>query len=262
MLKLKSFLMSLGPVAIAVSGGVDSMTLALLARRLKGRSAVSVMHAVSPAVPADATDRVKALAISEDWHLELINAGEFSDPNYVSNPVNRCFFCKGNLYDEVARSTDRQILSGTNCDDLGEYRPGLLAARRHAVLHPYVEAGMAKVDVRGLARSLGFEDLAELPASPCLSSRIETSIPIEPKTLAAVHSVETYLRAELSPLTVRCRIRRAGVVIELDEDALRRSMGNLSLVNAVRDLVVPIGGSIDVSFTSYKTGSAFVGEKL
>jgi pyridinium-3,5-biscarboxylic acid mononucleotide sulfurtransferase len=262
MLKLESFLLSLGPVAIAVSGGVDSMTLALSARRLKGRSAVSVMHAVSPAVPTDATDRVKALAISEDWHLELIDAGEFSDPNYVSNPVNRCFFCKGNLYDEVARSTDRQILSGTNCDDLGEYRPGLIAAKRHSVLHPYVEVGMAKIDVRGLARSLGFEDLAELPASPCLSSRIETSIPIEPKTLAAIHSVETFLRAALSPLTVRCRVRRAGVVIELDEDALRRSMEDLSLVDAVRDLIAPIGGSVDVSFASYRTGSAFVGAKL
>lgn len=261
MLKLEDLLLSLGPVAIAVSGGVDSMTLALLARRLKGRSAVSVMHAVSPAVPAEATNRVKALAISEDWHLELIDAGEFSDPNYMSNPVNRCFFCKGNLYDEVARTTDRQVLSGTNCDDLGEYRPGLTAARRHSVRHPYVEAGMVKIDVRRLARSLGFEDLAELPASPCLSSRIETSIPIEPKTLAAIHSVETYVRTMLSPLTVRCRVRRAGVVIELDEDALRRSMGDLSLANAVRDLIAPIGGSGDVSFASYRTGSAFVGAK-
>jgi uncharacterized protein len=261
MVKLEELLLSMGPVAIAVSGGVDSMTLALLAGRLKGRSAVSVMHAVSPAVPAEATHRVKALAIGENWHLEIIDAGEFSDPNYMSNPVDRCFFCKGNLYDEIARTTDRQILSGTNCDDLGEYRPGLLAARRHAVRHPYVEAGMAKIEVRGLARSLGFEDLAELPASPCLSSRIETSIPIEAKTLSAIHAVETHVRAALSPLTVRCRVRRTGVVIELDEDALRRSVEDFSLTKTVRGLIAPIGGPGDVSFERYRTGSAFIGIK-
>ena len=149
------------PAAVAVSGGVDSMTLAFVAhKRLEDR--LSVFHAVSPAVPASATKRVKAYAESEGWALTVVNAGEFADERYMVNPANRCFFCKTNLYGTLAGETDAQLLSGTNLDDLGDWRPGLKAAEAENVRHPFVEAGIDKATVRRLAAHFGLDDLAEL----------------------------------------------------------------------------------------------------
>jgi len=155
-----------------------------------------MVHAVSPAVPAAATARVRAHAERHGWALALIDAGEFADTRYRANPVDRCYFCKSNLYGRIASGFARVILSGTNTDDLGDYRPGLKAAREHGVRHPFVEAGMAKSDIRVLARALGLDDVAELPAAPCLASRIETGIGIDADDLALADEVERLLRAE------------------------------------------------------------------
>ena len=137
-----------------------------------------MFHAVSPAVPEEATERVKRLAATQGWRLRIVDAREFADENYLANPVDRCFFCKTNLYGCIARHIDAQILSGANLDDLREYRPGLEAAKRHSVRHPYLEAEIDKRAVRSLARELGLGALSELPAAPCLSSRVETGIAI------------------------------------------------------------------------------------
>ena len=132
---LNSILDQLPEVAVAVSGGVDSLTLATAVHR---RPAVrSIMfHATSPAVPEEATERVRGLANEQGWTLRIIDAGEFADKDYRANPVNRCFYCKTNLYGAIVPLTEAQVLSGTNLDDLGEYRPGLQAAEHHAVRHP------------------------------------------------------------------------------------------------------------------------------
>ena len=139
-----------GRLAVAVSGGVDSVTLATFAHGGDG-SRVEIFHAVSAAVPREATERVKRLAADHGWRLRIVDAREFTDANYLANPVDRCFFCKTNLYGCIARQNDAQILSGANLDDLREYRPGLEAAKRHSVRYPYLEAESTK---RGaLARS-------------------------------------------------------------------------------------------------------------
>ncbi len=246
----------MGRIAVAVSGGIDSLTLATVAHRF-GQAAMH--HATSPAVPAEATARTRAQAALQGWRLDVFDAGEFADPAYRANPVNRCFFCKTNLYGAVARRTEHTILSGANLDDLGEYRPGLDAARDHAVRHPFVEAGIDKRTVRALAAELGLGALAELPSAPCLSSRVETGIRIEAPVLAMVHQAETLLTARLAPKTVRCRVRAQAVVVELDEAALA-ALGDAreALRAEVQALADAAGLRRPVEFAAYRNGSAFL----
>ncbi len=260
--RLEAILRALDRVAVAVSGGVDSLTLARVAHDVLGNN-VTMYHAVSPAVPAEATQRVRALAQQYAWWLEVINAGEFDSADYMRNPVNRCFFCKTSLYaaiSAIAKQTNAQMLSGTNTDDLGEYRPGLEAAKRHDVRHPFVEAGISKADVRALARQLGMDDVAELPAAPCLSSRVETGIAIDADTLSAIHATEKLVSAELKPKTVRCRVRANGVVIELDNatlallDEKTREELTSEIGNVFQQRVV----ATSISFAPYRIGSAFL----
>ncbi|MEM7044319.1 MAG: adenine nucleotide alpha hydrolase, partial [Pseudomonadota bacterium] len=246
--------------AIAVSGGVDSMTLAFIAHRRLGEQA-SMFHAVSPAVPAAATARVEAYAGKEGWTLATLDAGEFADERYRANPANRCFFCKTNLYGALAAKTSDQLVSGTNLDDLGDWRPGLKAADAEGVRHPFVEAGIDKATVRRLAAHFGLDDLADLPAAPCLSSRIETGLRIDADLLPKIDRVERLLRERLAPETVRCRLRKDGVVIELDQPTLRAldATARRALAEEIADIVgKPDAGGI--AFESYRRGSAFLRE--
>jgi uncharacterized protein len=254
---LAALLATIDPIAVAVSGGVDSMTLATLAGRLPGARA-TMFHAVSAAVPPDATARVERTALREGWQLQLIRPGELEHDAYVRNPVDRCLHCKRALYTTIRPHTTAQIVSGANLDDLGDYRPGLIAARESDVRHPYVEAGITKAGVRRIARELGLTDIAELPASPCLSSRVETGIPIAAPTLGRIDAAERLLRAATGAATVRCRVRHGGLAVEMDGEALARltpaERGRLG--DEVRRLFG--GNAAAPSFEPYRTGSAFV----
>lgn len=245
-------------LAVAVSGGVDSMTLAYVAGRRLGHGS-RMIHALSPAVPPEATARVRRYAEREGWRLELIDAGEFDDPDYLRNPANRCFFCKTNLYGTIAARTPDCIVSGTNLDDLGDYRPGLKAAENHDVRHPYVEAGIDKEGVRALARRHGLHDLAELPAAPCLSSRLETGLRVTRGALQLVHAVERLVSRDLEPKTVRCRVFRDSIAIQLDPEGLDRigAPQALTIRHDVEALVRAHGEARPVRFETYRRGSAF-----
>lgn len=265
--RLQQTLTQLSPIAVALSGGVDSMTLAVIAHRLLVDSADGpplMMHAVSAAVPREATSRVRQYADTEGWRLDIVNAGEFDDPQYMSNPANRCFFCKTNLYATMAARTQLQLVSGTNVDDLGDYRPGLKAAEEHAVRHPYVESEIDKAGVRELARQLGLDDVAELPAAPCLSSRVETGIRIDPDVLLAVDAVERRLRKALTPNTVRCRVRKDSIAVELDPKTLSSLNNNdrLDWQVQIGEIFASTNVNKPVVFDAYNRGSAFLVETL
>jgi len=261
--RLETCLSGLGEVAVAVSGGVDSMTLAVIAGRTPRVRAV-MMHAVSPAVPPSATARVREYATREDWRLTVFDAGEFADPSYVANPANRCFHCKRHLYAAIRGRSSATVLSGTNVDDLSDIRPGLDAARTHGVRHPYVEARIDKSGIRRIARTLGLDPLAELPAAPCLSSRVETGIRIEPHLLRFVDRAERAIRALVNPTAVRARVRSDGIVIELDPAALQRIHAGMwtSVERAVAGLASEAALPPGIRFAPYTMGSAFLREAV
>ena len=265
--RLQAALLSLDAprIAIAVSGGIDSLTLSAAAAPTLAER-LTLHHATSPAVPWEATERCHELAGVLGARLVVFDAGEFDDPDYRANPVNRCFFCKTNLYGAIAtrlRGSGTLVLSGTNTDDLGDYRPGLQAAETHGVRHPFVEAGISKALLRRIAPLVGLGHLAELPSAPCLSSRIETGLFIEPQILALVHAVEKAVSARLGGTgrVVRCRFRRDGLVIELDAASLQTVRDGLDaeLRRIIADLAAEAGRATDtLRFAAYRTGSAFL----
>jgi len=245
--------------ALAVSGGVDSLTIATFAARQLG-SRCEIYHAVSSAVPPEATARTVSLANREGWVLHLIDAHEFDDPDYRKNPVNRCYYCKSRLYSTIRNYTSGQIFSGTNTDDLSDYRPGLQAAETHGVCHPYVEAGMNKDAVRRLSRTLGLGAIAELPAAPCLSSRIQTGIAVDPRSLQLIHRAERQVATIICVETVRCRLRHDAIAIEIDEQS-RLNLTDLErrqIVHEVMDIFADDYAGRAVNIEAYSRGSAFL----
>jgi uncharacterized protein len=195
----------IGGIGVALSGGVDSLTLAAVAHAVLA-SRATMYHAQSAAVPPEATARVEAMAAARGWRLQVFDAGEFARAEYLANPLDRCFHCKTSLYGSIRARTAAQLVSGTNLDDLGEFRPGLRAASEHAVRHPYVEIGANKKMVRALARVLGLGSVAELPAAPCLASRIETGIGIDAAMLSLVHARGRLVGAAVAAHGA-CRVR-------------------------------------------------------
>ena len=245
------------PLAVAISGGVDSMTLAAVAHQTLKNSVVMI-HAVSPAVPADATLRVKQESEKRGWKLLTVDAQEFDDKDYIVNPVNRCYYCKSNLYNRMHSLWDGVVASGANLDDLGDYRPGLLAAKEQQVVHPLIEAGINKATVRRIAEHLGLDSVASLPAQPCLSSRIETGIAINADDLAFVYNMETMLSRELGVGDVRCRITAGGVRIEVEEKLQQRDTVLWESVRELASSMIDTNQRSLAGFSDYRRGSAFL----
>lgn len=252
--RLSQVLAAYPRLAVAVSGGVDSLTLASVAHSVLG-SKVLMVHAQSPAVPGEATRRVRDLSKRFSWPLQCIDAGEFADERYRANPVNRCYFCKTNLYARLRDVWNGPIASGANLDDLGDYRPGLLAAKEKNVVHPLIEANITKASVRRLAAHMQLGDVAELPAQPCLSSRVETGIAINADDLFFVHRIERYLTGVLGHGDIRCRITADGVRIEVPDSV--QTDGNTPWLRELEQRVHAEGRTVS-EISTYHRGSAFL----
>lgn len=264
--ELAAVVADVGPAIVACSGGVDSLLLATVYHRTMP-SKVIIAHAVSPAVVAAATERVKDFARAEGWRLKLIDSGEFDNPVYRANPVDRCYYCKSCLYNSLSNVASSRLVadidaytmvSGANVDDLGEFRPGLAAAEEFKVRHPFIEAGMTKQHVRAMSRDLGLSS-ADLPASPCLASRLYTGTRVTKARLAAVEHGEEFIKGVTGVRIVRCRIRGNKMYIEV-RDLDRHKITAELLDRLLRELhyVDPDIETVTIDPLPYRPGRAFV----
>ena len=260
--RLNEVLEGTSPRLVACSGGVDSMLLATLAHRQKPQVTI-VVHAVGPAVPAAASTRVKRWAHQEKWQLQLVNAGEFDDPEYLANPVNRCFHCKKNLYRtlrDIRGQLDSSsvLLSGTNLDDLDDFRPGLEAAKEAAVRHPFVEASITKTQLREIARQSALP-FADLPAAPCLASRLYTGTAVQADLLQLIDQTEEWIREQTGLAVVRCRVHQQKMRVEVENPSLLENQHKFVLDLRARVLKASdLINSVVIDPKPYQPGRAFV----
>ncbi|MCY2979024.1 MAG: ATP-dependent sacrificial sulfur transferase LarE [Planctomycetota bacterium] len=182
-------------VAVAFSGGVDSAVVAAAALKAIQGKAIAITG-IGSAVASSELDSARSVAASIGIrHIELLT-GEIDDANYVRNDAKRCYFCKSNLYQTLQTWANEngieRVLSGTNLDDLGDYRPGLQAAAEHFVVAPLAELKIDKQMVRRLARYFELA-VADKPASPCLASRIAYGQSVTSERLRSIESAESFL---------------------------------------------------------------------
>jgi uncharacterized protein len=254
--QLRSLLRDLGSVLVCYSGGIDSAFVLAVAHAELGERAIG-MTAVSPSLSEGEKEDAARIAQSLGAAHRFVASHELERPGYVQNGPDRCFHCKSELY-EIAELKRQEwqlaaVVNGTNQDDLGDYRPGLEAAKNAAVRSPLVEVGMSKSDVRRAAQLIGM-DVWDKPAAACLSSRIPYGTSVTTERLTQIAGLEAELKA-LGFRQVRVRWHEKIARIEVALAEIERM-----LAPGVREAVLTAGKKHDFQYVTldlggYRTGS-------
>ncbi len=221
-------------VLVAFSGGVDSSLVAYLALQYMGKDKCLAVISASPSLKMSELDIARKFAREHGIPVEVIVTREMENPNYTSNPANRCYFCKQTLYSELESMLERfpgwVVVNGQNTDDLGDYRPGLQAAREFEVRAPLGECEIDKAQVRELASHFGLE-CWDKPASPCLASRVPYGEEVTFEKLKQIEKAESFLYELGFPV---CRVRHFGDTARIevppeDVDKLQAMLGAIQV---------------------------------
>jgi uncharacterized protein len=221
--RLRDLLATCDSALVAFSGGVDSTFVVRIAHEALGARCLALTTA-SRTTPADDLADARGLAATLGVAHLVVETDELQVPGYAENPVDRCRYCKTNLYDicgaEAAARGLAVVLDGVNVDDLSDHRPGLVAAAAHGVRHPLVEVGFTKADIRAASRALGMPTW-DRPASPCLSSRFPYGTTITAEGLDRVAAAEHWLR-QRGLRELRVRFHEALARIEVPAEDMPR----------------------------------------
>jgi uncharacterized protein len=263
--RLVELLRSMGSVLVCYSGGIDSAFVLAVAHRVLGEKCIG-MTAVSPSLAPFEKDEAVAIAKAIGARHELVDSNEIEDEGYARNDVDRCFHCKSELYRISAKKKSAwgldAVVNGTNLDDLGDYRPGLEAAKDAGARSPLVEAGFKKEDVRRLAKEMGLR-IWDKPAAACLSSRLPYGTRVTRERLAQIAALESDLHTlGIRQARVRWHAASAPTAGTREAAIARIEIGKDELVKAfdARDAIVQAGkragfAYVTLDLAGYRTGS-------
>ena len=253
---LKKTLRDMGTVLVAYSGGVDSTFLAVTAHEVLGKNSLAVF-AASPVAPPMEKEEAEALAHNIGLRFKIIESSEMSNPDFVANPPERCYYCKRELFSELKPIAQAEglkwIADGTNADDLSDFRPGRKASAEAGIRSPLLEAGLTKAEIRQLSHAQGLPTW-DRPASPCLASRIPYGIPVTAETLNKIARGEQYLHS----LGLRqLRLRHHGDIarIELDPGDMDKIIKPEIRQDIVKHLKALGYKYVTLDLTGYRIGS-------
>ena len=228
--QLKALFKEMEQAIIAYSGGVDSTLVAKIAYDILGDKALAIT-AKSPSLLPEELEDAKIQAATIGIRHQVVETHEMDNPNYTSNPINRCYFCKSELHDTLKPLATKlgypYVIDGVNADDLKDYRPGIQAAKERGARSPLAEIGVSKIEVRQISQHLGLS-WWDKPAQPCLSSRFPYGEEITVIKLQRVGRAEIYLR-KLGWDNLRVRSENDTARIELPPERIQSFIANIDL---------------------------------